>query len=54
MPEGGGSTEQIFEATTFDGKTISGHAKTKSPQKSFDDVPYSYDITVTAAIEPKK
>jgi hypothetical protein len=53
-PEGGGSTEQVFEATTFDGKTIVGHALTKSPQKSFDDVSYSYDITVSAAIEPKK
>ena len=52
-PEGGGSTEQVFDATTFDGKTVAGHAHTKSPQKSFDDVPYSYDITVSAAIEPK-
>jgi hypothetical protein len=52
--EGGGSTEQVFEATTFDAKTIAGRARTKSPQKSFDDVPYSYDITFTAAIEPKK
>jgi hypothetical protein len=52
--EGGGSTEQVFEATTFDGKTIAGRARTKSPQKSFDDVPYSYDITFSAAIEPKK
>jgi hypothetical protein len=53
-PESGGSTEQVFDATTFDGKTIAGRAYTKSPQKSFDDVPYSYDITVSAAIEPKK
>jgi len=53
-PEGGGSTEQVFEATTFDGKAIAGRAHTKSPQKSFDDVPYSYDITISAAIEPKK
>ena len=52
--EGGGSTEHVFEATTFDGKTIAGRARSKSPQKSFDDVPYSYDITFSAAIEPKK
>jgi hypothetical protein len=53
-PPGGGSTEHVFEAKIFDGKTISGRARTKSPQKSFDDVPYSYDITFSAAIEPKK
>jgi hypothetical protein len=52
--EGGGSTEQVFEAKTFDGKTIVGRAFTRSPQKSFDDVPYTYDITFSAAIEPKK
>lgn len=51
---GGGSTEHVFEAKTFDGKTIAGRARTESPQKSFDDVPYSYDITFSAAIEPKK
>jgi hypothetical protein len=52
--EGGGSTEHVFEAQTFDGKTIAGRARTKGPQKSFDDVPYTYDITFSAAIEPKK
>lgn len=51
---GGGSTEHVFEAKTFDGKTIAGRSRTKSPQKSFDDIPYSYDITFSAAIEPKK
>jgi hypothetical protein len=53
-PPGGGSTEHVFEAKTFDAKTVAGRARTKSPQKSFDDVPYSYDITFSAAIEPKK
>lgn len=53
-PPGGGSTEHVFEAETFDGKIIAGRARTKSPQQSFDDVPYSYDITFSAAIEPKK
>ena len=54
MGENGGSTEHVFEAQTFDGKTIAGRARTKGPQKSFKDVPYSYDITFSAAIEPKK
>ncbi len=54
MAVSGGSTEQVFEAKTFDGKTIAGRARTKSPQKSFDDVPYSYDITFSATIEPPK
>ena len=54
MPESGGSTEQVFEPTARDEKNISGRAFTKSPQKSFDDVPYTYDITFNAAIEPKQ
>lgn len=54
MPESGGSTYQVFEAKTFDAKTIVGRSYTKSPQKSFEDVPYTYDITFSAAIEPKK
>jgi len=54
MGENGGSTEHVFEAQTFDGKTIAGRARTKGPQKSFKDVPYIYDITFSAAIEPKK
>ncbi|CAN5347558.1 hypothetical protein BH11PSE11_BH11PSE11_33290 [soil metagenome] len=51
---GGGSTEHVFEATNLDSKSISGRARTKSPQKSFDDIPYSYDIRFTAPVEPKK
>lgn len=54
MAPSGGSTEQLFEAKTLDGKTVSGRAYTRSEQKSFEDVPYTYDITFTAAIEPKK
>jgi len=54
LGENGGSTEHVFEAQTFDGKTIAGRSRTRSPQKSFKDVPYSYDITFSAAIEPKK
>jgi hypothetical protein len=54
MPESGGSTEQVFEAKARDEKNISGRASTKSAQKSFDDVPYTYDITFDAVIEPKQ
>ena len=54
MPESGGSTFHVFEMKTFDGKTIAGRSRTTSPQKSFDDVSYSYDITFGAAIEPLK
>lgn len=50
----GGSTEHLFEAKTFDGKTIAGRVRTKSPQMSFDDVPYSYDITFSTTIEPAR
>ncbi|TAN37870.1 MAG: hypothetical protein EPN25_14945 [Nitrospirae bacterium] len=53
MPESGGSSYHIFEAKTFDGRTISGRAYTTAPQMSFKDVPYSYDITFSAAVEPK-
>jgi len=54
VPEGGGSTEHVFESKTFDGRTAAGRSRTKSPQKSWDDVPYEYDITFRTAIEPKK
>jgi hypothetical protein len=53
MPSGA-STENVFDAKTFDGKTIAGRSYTKSTQKSFGDVTYSYDITFSAAIEPMK
>jgi hypothetical protein len=53
-PEGGGSTYHVFEAKTFNGKTVAGRSRTTEPQKSFDDVPYSYDITFGASIEAKK
>jgi hypothetical protein len=54
VPEGGGSTEHVFEPKTFDGRTAAGRSRTISPQKSYDDVPYEYDITFSAPIEPKK
>lgn len=54
MPETGVSSDQVCEVKTMDGKTIAGHAVTKSEQKSFEDVVYTYDITFSAAVEPKK
>jgi hypothetical protein len=54
MPESGGSTEQLFEKNTRDAKKIAGRAYTRSPQKSFEDIPYTYDITFSAVVEPKK
>ncbi len=54
VPEGGGSTEHVFEPKTFDGKTAAGRSRTTAPQKSWEDVPYSYDITFTVSIEPRK
>jgi hypothetical protein len=53
MTPSGGSTYQVFEAKTYDGKTIAGRARTTETQKSFDDVPYTYDVTFSAAIAPK-
>ena len=53
-PEGGGSTYHVFEPKTFDGKTVAGRARTTAPQKSFNDTPYSYDVTFSAAIAPMK
>ena len=52
MPVGGGSSYQVFDANVFDEKTIAGRARTTSPQKSFDDIPYSYDITISATFDP--
>lgn len=53
IPMSGGSTDQVFDATTFDGKTAAGRSYTKATEKSFDDVPYTYDVTFSAAIAPK-
>jgi len=51
----GASTEHVFEAKTFNGKSISGRSRTASPQKTMvDKTPYSYDVSFNAAIAPKK
>jgi len=52
IPVSGGSSYQVFEAKTFSDNTISGRARTTALQKSFDDVPYSYDITFSATFDP--
>ena len=49
----GSSTWHKFEAKTLDGKTIAGRARTSRPE-SFEDVPYSYDITFSVPIAPLK
>ncbi len=53
-PPSDGSTEQVFDVKTFDGKTVAGRSYTKSQQNLFDDIPYSYDITFSAQIGPMK
>jgi hypothetical protein len=52
MPVGGGSSFHIFESKEFGDSTVSGRARTTAPQKSFDDIPYSYDITFRATFDP--
>jgi hypothetical protein len=54
MQPSGDDSDHVLEVKTLDGKTIAGRARTTSPQKSFDDVPYSYDITFSAQIAPAK
>jgi hypothetical protein len=54
MQPSGDDSDHVLEVKTLDGKTIAGHARTVSPQKSLDDVPYSYDITFSAQIAPGK
>jgi hypothetical protein len=54
MTASGGSTEDLFDATTFDGKSAAGRLHRKSPGTSFDDVPYTYDVTFSAPIAPRK
>ena len=52
-PVSGGSTEDLFEAKVNDGKTISGRLHRGKPGASFDDVPFTYDVTFSAPITPK-
>jgi hypothetical protein len=49
-PEGGGSSAHVFEPAIFDAVMISGRSRTTVLQKSFDEVPYTYDVTFSATI----
>jgi hypothetical protein len=49
----GSSSWHKFEARTFDGKTIAGRVRTSRPE-SFENVPYSYDVTFSVPIAPVK
>jgi hypothetical protein len=53
MPQSGGSSYEVFEAKTFDGKTISGRFYRKQPGMTFDDIPYTYDVTFEAVVTKK-
>jgi hypothetical protein len=53
VTQGGGSTEDVFEAKVFDGKVIEGRVFRKTPGKSFEDLEYTYDATFSAAIAGK-
>ena len=53
-PVSGGSTEDLFDAKSNDGKTIAGRLRRNKPGASFDDVPFSYDVTFSAPVAPKK
>ena len=52
-PVSGASTEDVFEPKENDGKTISGRLFRKSPGSSFDDVPFTYDVTFSAPVAPR-
>jgi hypothetical protein len=52
-PQSGGSTEDAFDAQAFDAKTIAGRVFRKSPGSSFDDIPFTYDVTFQASVAPK-
>jgi hypothetical protein len=52
-PVSGGSTEDVFESKTNDGKAIAGRLHRRTPGASFDDVPYTYDVTFSAPVAPK-
>lgn len=51
---GGGSSDFVFEKTVLDGKSVSGRAFTKRPQRGFDDEPWEFDVTFETAVAPKK
>ena len=52
-PVSGGSTEDLFEPKTNDRKTIAGRLHRNKPGTSFDDVPFTYDVTFSAPVAPR-
>lgn len=50
MEPGGDDSEHVLEMKAGDDKRVAGRARTTGSQKSVDDVPYSYDVTFTAAV----
>jgi hypothetical protein len=52
-PVSGGSTEDLFEAKANDGKTIAGRLHRNKPGASFDDVPFTYDVTFSVPVAPR-
>lgn len=52
-PVSGGSTEDLFEAKVNDGKTIAGRLHRGKPGASFDDIPFTYDVTFNAPVAPR-
>ena len=54
LEPGGDDSEHVLEVKVADGKTVAGRARTTTPQKSFDDVTYSYDVTFIAAVAAAK
>jgi hypothetical protein len=54
MQPSGDDGDHVLEVRVTDGKSVAGRARTTSPQKSLDDVPYSYDATFSATVAPEK
>jgi len=50
----GGSTSAIFEPKVVTGKRIEGRIRTTETMKSFDDIPYSYDVQFSLSVAPRK
>jgi hypothetical protein len=53
MKPSGGSTFMVFEPKVKTASRIEGRIRTTEPQKSFEDIPYSYDVQFSLALAPK-
>lgn len=54
MKPSGGSTSMVFEPKVKTATRIEGRIRTTEPQKSFEDIPYSYDITFSLPVAPRQ